>query len=308
MERLHAQHDWVDIETNEGLSLFPVNCVFRDSQLNQRHFHSHFGYELYFCMQGNGSFIAGDRLHTLERATLTIVRPMVLHHSKPDNRIPFHRFVLAVEESYLQRLFGDDEGEYEELNVNENANQFRSLAQWIAKTDQDSCHLQLNPLQMLKAKATLEQLAQEIMKKQSHFPMMVKSLMLQLFADLGRFHLESNKLRNESEGLKQLVERMLNYLITHYQETISLNRLCRQFSISRSYMYQIFKQYTGTTMNEFLVAYRINKAKDLLHNIADPITEIAISVGFNDISHFCHTFKRQTGVTPSQYRVKQASF
>jgi AraC-like DNA-binding protein len=104
--------------------------------------------------------------------------------------------------------------------------------------------------------------------------------------------------------LKQLVERILNYLITNYQETINMNRLCRQFSISRSYMYRIFKQYTGTSMNEFLVAYRINKAKELLQNTADPITEIAISIGFNDISHFCHTFKSRAGATPSQYRSK----
>jgi AraC-like DNA-binding protein len=155
-----------------------------------------------------------------------------------------------------------------------------------------------------EVKATLEQLEQEITKKHPYYPIMVRGLMLQLFADLGRFHSESNHPRNESAELKQLVERMLNYLITNYQETINMNRLCRQFSISRSYMYRIFKQYTGTSMNEFLVANRINKAKELLQNTADPITEIAISVGFNDISHFCHTFKSRAGVTPSQYRSK----
>jgi AraC-like DNA-binding protein len=70
-------------------------------------------------------------------------------------------------------------------------------------------------------------------------------------------------------------------------------------------MYDHFKQATGHSLNRYLTIYRINQAKRLLMDTPLSVTEIASAVGFGDLSHFFHTFKSETGLTPSSFR-KQA--
>jgi AraC-like DNA-binding protein len=161
----------------------------------------------------------------------------------------------------------------------------------------------LNARQLLSLQETLGQLELEIRMKRSYYPLAVKSLLLQLFAELSRYRSDLDAVQPGSGGRKRLVEDILSCMMEQYREPLRTEDLCRRFHLSRSYLHRIFKQDTGVAINEFMVAYRVNKAKELLQGTELPITEIAVSVGFQDISHFCHTFKRLAGMTPSRYRL-----
>jgi len=277
--------------TNATLMDFPVHCVYRTTSLEQPNFHAHRGYELYLCVQGEGHFIVGERMHVLGAGTFTVIKPMALHLSRPDQGVPFHRYILAIERSYLEQLYVKDR------------ECWMTIRQWLPDVENDSIHSQLNTQQILRLQEILAQLEWETKKKQPCYPIIVKSLLLQLFAQLGRYQNlspEVVQVRNDAE--KHIVEGMLNYMIEHYDESLSAEKLCGHFHVSRSYFFRIFKQHTGVTMNEFLVSIRMTKAKDLLQETDLPIIEIAGDVGFQDVSHFCNTFKRLTGMTPSRYR------
>jgi AraC-like DNA-binding protein/mannose-6-phosphate isomerase-like protein (cupin superfamily) len=281
----------VDELTNATLSEFPVHCSFRTTSLYQPTFHSHSGFELYLCVQGNGHFIAGERIHDLGAGTFTVVKPMALHLSRPNRNVPFHRYVLAVQRSYIESLYSDDRDSY------------YMIRQWLPESDSDSIHAQLNARQLLSLQETLAQLEGEIQRKQLCYPLIVKSLLLQLFAQLGRYQSEWGEDQGGTDEQKRRVESILSYIMEHYQEPLSSERLCNHFHLSRSYLFKLFKQNTGVSINEFIVTYRINKAKELLQGTELPITEVAATAGFQDISHFCHTFKRLSGMTPSRYRI-----
>jgi AraC-like DNA-binding protein/mannose-6-phosphate isomerase-like protein (cupin superfamily) len=281
----------VDELTNATLSEFPVHCSYRTTSLYQPTFHSHSGFELYLCVQGNGHFIAGERIHDLGAGTFTVVKPMALHLSRPNRNVPFHRYVLAVQRSYVESLYSDDRDSY------------YMIRQWLPESDSDSIHVQLNARQLLSLQETLAQLEGEIQRKQPCYPLVVKSLLLQLFAQLGRYQSEWGEDQGGTDEQKRRVESILSYIMEHYQEPLSSERLCNHFHLSRSYLFKLFKQNTGVSINEFIVTYRINKAKELLQGTELPITEVAATAGFQDISHFCHTFKRLSGMTPSRYRI-----
>ncbi|MFX3635645.1 MAG: AraC family transcriptional regulator [Candidatus Pristimantibacillus sp.] len=281
----------VDELTNATLSEFPVHCSYRTMSLYQPTFHSHSGFELYLCVQGNGHFIAGERIHDLGAGTFTVVKPMALHLSRPNRNMPFHRYVLAVQRSYIEGLYLDD-----------SASSF-TIKQWLPGLDSDSTHTQLNARQLLSLQETLAQLEGEIQRKQACYPMIVKSLLLQLFAQLGRYQSDSGEDQGGTHEQKRLVENILNYMMEHHHEPLNTKRLCSHFHLSRSYLFKLFKQNTGVSINEFMVTYRVNKAKELLQGTELPITEVAATAGFQDISHFCHTFKRLSGMTPSRYRI-----
>lgn len=115
METLSIENNWpdhqesvVDELTNATLMEFPAHCSYRTTSLEQPTFHSHSGYELYLCMQGKGQFIVGERIHTLGVGTFTVVKPRAIHLSQPHKNVPFHRFILAVEKSYIEQLYGED--------------------------------------------------------------------------------------------------------------------------------------------------------------------------------------------------------
>ncbi|WP_159885112.1 AraC family transcriptional regulator [Paenibacillus puerhi] len=282
----HAIDEW----TNQTLSAFPVHCSFRTTSLYQRSFHSHSGYELYVCVQGSGTYIAGERIHTLGPGTLTVVSPMALHRSRPELDTPFHRFIVAVEKSYLEGLCEGD------------ASITSWIGQWLPGQDSDSLHAQLNARQLLALQGTLSELEREVQEQQPGFELAAKGLLLQLFMQLGRYRTDPGPLQPGAGERKRYVEGILGYMKEHYREPLRTEDLCAHFHLSRSYLYKIFKQDTGVSVHEFLVAYRINKAKEMLQSSELPITEVAALAGFHDMSHFCHTFKRYTEMTPSGYR------
>lgn len=72
--------------------------------------------------------------------------------------------------------------------------------------------------------------------------------------------------------------------------------------IDRSYLSKVFKYATGYTIQEYLIRFRIKKAKQLLKETAMPVQHVSYSVGYNDAFSFSKVFKKQTGMSPSVWR------
>ena len=78
--------------------------------------------------------------------------------------------------------------------------------------------------------------------------------------------------------------------------------LSEQLKLSPSYLSQIFKQETGTTINQFIISFRMDMACSLLLKSDRKVADIAQSCGFLDQNYFTKIFKKYTGLTPSDYR------
>lgn len=89
-----------------------------------------------------------------------------------------------------------------------------------------------------------------------------------------------------------------NYQNTHF----SMDFVCDHLSISTSYLTNLFKRYSNTTFNKSLVKLRIDKASELLINTQLKVYEVAHMVGYSDVYYFSHSFKKQKGVTPKEFR------
>jgi two-component system response regulator YesN len=93
------------------------------------------------------------------------------------------------------------------------------------------------------------------------------------------------------------------YIHAHYREPgISLTDMCSTLSVSKSYLSPIFKEHTGLTFVEYLTRVRIEKAKEFLLSGELKTYEVAWEVGFRDAHYFSLTFRKQTGVSPTEYR------
>ncbi|MBQ8372218.1 MAG: helix-turn-helix domain-containing protein [Clostridia bacterium] len=95
---------------------------------------------------------------------------------------------------------------------------------------------------------------------------------------------------------------VLEYIKMHFSESITSRTAAVALYLNNSYFCRLFKKNFGCCFSEYLLEYRIEKAKSLLRNRERSISEIAIGVGFNSFSYFSKVFKRQTGMSPSEYR------
>lgn len=106
---------------------------------------------------------------------------------------------------------------------------------------------------------------------------------------------------NSSSGQRQ-ARLAMDYIQQNYMDSdLSLNDICSYLNISTSYFSTIFKEMTGETFTEVLIRTRMEKAKELLENTTMKNYEIAERVGFSDPHYFGISFKKMTGVTPTEY-------
>jgi len=83
-------------------------------------------------------------------------------------------------------------------------------------------------------------------------------------------------------------------------QPLTIRELSRRVAINECYLKKGFKAITGKTIHEYQQNMRINKAKELLQLQGLSVTDVAITLGYNSISHFSTAFKRVTGMKPCE--------
>lgn len=107
-----------------------------------------------------------------------------------------------------------------------------------------------------------------------------------------------------TQSHRALVEKAINHMKENYRSHISLDDIVSGMFLSKNYFRQIFKKTTGISISSYIQELRITEACRLLEETLLSSTEIAEQSGFNDIKFFYSTFKKVTGMTPSEYRRK----
>jgi len=92
------------------------------------------------------------------------------------------------------------------------------------------------------------------------------------------------------------------------QRPLGLEALAKQARCSHFHFLRLFTAVVGATPHQYLLRCRLRRAAELLANDACPITDVALSVGFNDLSNFVRTFRRAAGVSPRAFRHASKGF
>lgn len=108
----------------------------------------------------------------------------------------------------------------------------------------------------------------------------------------------------ESRNIKnsKLLSDALSYIREHYNGSLSLESVSQKVFISPFYLSHLFKEELGITFLEYITKIRIKEAKILLKDPKLSIVAISSEVGYDDPSYFSKVFKKNTGISPNQYR------
>jgi AraC-like DNA-binding protein len=102
------------------------------------------------------------------------------------------------------------------------------------------------------------------------------------------------------------IARVKEFLLHHREQDICLERVAEHAQLSREHVARLFKQSTGMTVFEYLRQARIDLAKTYLASTDRNLSEIARMTGFSSLTVFSRTFRREVGVTPSEFRQQVA--
>ena len=101
------------------------------------------------------------------------------------------------------------------------------------------------------------------------------------------------------------IQNAIEYIEKHYMEPgISIGEIAEALALSEGYLSRLFKSETDYSINTYITRYRIRIAAQLLDDVQNKVYEVAELVGYQDIAYFSTTFKKLTGVAPSQYQSK----
>lgn len=92
------------------------------------------------------------------------------------------------------------------------------------------------------------------------------------------------------------------YIDEHYFEEINLDSLATVFCVNKYHLVRKFKETFGSTVNQYITNERVTHAKELLRFTDYTITEIGTKIGFNDGAYFTRVFKKEEGISPSEFR------
>ncbi|MDR2750917.1 MAG: response regulator [Clostridiales bacterium] len=109
---------------------------------------------------------------------------------------------------------------------------------------------------------------------------------------------------NRKSREQMIADSIRSVIAARYADQISVSDLLTGIYMSTGHANLVFKKATGMTIFDYLTAYRIDRAKELLARPDSRIYIVAEQVGYLNIAHFRFTFKKRVGVTPKEYKEK----
>ena len=108
-----------------------------------------------------------------------------------------------------------------------------------------------------------------------------------------------DRIEDQSEST---VTRAKKYIQENFMNEISLDDVSREVNVSPYYFSKLFKEEVGENFIDYLTDLRISRAKLMLKDETLTIREAGARAGYADQNYFSRIFKKQTGMTPRQYR------
>ncbi len=106
----------------------------------------------------------------------------------------------------------------------------------------------------------------------------------------------------KDSNAQELFEQVSSYIHNHYMEDMTVHSLAEYSGVNENRLFYVFNKYTGGGPGDYLITYRLNRAKEMLTTCNVPIQEVARNVGYSDALYFSRIFRKRFGTSPSSFR------
>ncbi len=154
----------------------------------------------------------------------------------------------------------------------------------------------------LEYKRIFTQMIQELQICRESYEEYLVLLLRQIFIMIQRQ--SANRPKTLGGYLENEMEAAATYFREHYNTSINIENYTASRGMSISWFIRSFKEFIGFTPMQYILSLRITNAQNLLQNTEYNVTEIADIVGYDNPLYFSRLFKKQSGISPSEFRKK----
>lgn len=244
--------------------------------------HSHPFSELFYVVQGSGTFITEGMEFSVCKNDMVIINPHVQHTEKSLYTTPLEYIVLGIDGLAFS---------FEKMASVQDSILMQTASGDVYKYNTQNSYVY----------AYLNIMLEEITKKEENYEAVCQNLLEVILLCM----LRNNNLsivQNSNILLNRECAQIKNYLDANYAENITLDTLASFSHMNKYYIAHAFTKYMGVSPITYLLQKRIEEGKSLLSSTSHSISQISTSLGFSSQSYFSQAFKKATGRTPVQYR------
>ena len=266
----------------------------------KKNFHLHKQLELVFALSDNLKCKFENGIVDIPENGMILLNPMHLHYifSEKNSGI-CDRFVLYFSSNYISHLSTPEVNLLECFLLNSTG---QPIILSIPNDRLKEVLSLLYKMNLYTNPENSESSFPDSYGKELHTRFLLGEFLLltnQLYFQQFGFH-NSSSFQNHSK----LVYDICEYVGNHHDLTLTTEDIAKQFLVSKTQLYYIFKEVLGVTISEYITECRITKAKDLLINTDYSIEIISQITGYMNISSFSRLFKMKADCSPLQYRKK----
>ena len=267
---------------DENVSLkpdFPIHLIsYSDPQEPISSLHSHDVLELGVCMRGSGTFIIGNSIHSYEAGDMVAIGPGVYHRAKSGIGMKDFWHFFYFRPADWQKLPGSKE--------------FPKLIRQA-----DDTHLY----------ELMRTVIDEIQGRKSDCRESIAGLLQSICVRLGRLDHpgEGPAMFSPSPKMDKRIAKAIDLI--QKNPCLGIPHLARQCCLSESQFRHLFKRLVGMSPKQFQTKLKIQTAMNQLKAKNTSVLDISCECGFESLSSFNRHFKRQTGLSPLQWRYTKKS-
>ena len=246
-----------------------------------------YDHRLFYILEGEGSLILQDEIHTLSPNVLLYFRPGVGYHFRGKMRVIVLNFDLTRDASHRTQPVCPPPAAAFDPSMCFDTTVLEEPARPLIRPSSEDLREDL--LLLVRTFDPTDDLADALVSA------LLKKLLAELFLSQ----------RHGQDPTEELVERVRRYIRLYAAENPDNQRIGQEFGYHPVYIATLFRERTGMTLHHAILEDRIHLACQLLTRTDRSVEEIAYGTGFSSRSHFCTVFRELTGTTPGAYRRKQ---
>jgi AraC family transcriptional regulator, arabinose operon regulatory protein len=149
----------------------------------------------------------------------------------------------------------------------------------------------------------MQAISREFRERQPGSELRLWGMLIETLVDLLRWEVASGRWRTADSHPRDWsqLEKALRYLHDHFAEPLYVDQVATAIGATPNRLRELFRKTLGMSCSHYLHSLRIAQAKSRLCLPDAQVTEIALSVGFETLSHFNTSFRKLTGMSPTQY-------
>ncbi len=262
-----------------------------------------YDYEFFYCFHGMGTIVIGENRHTIQPGTFFVIPPDTPHQYSLHSKNPCDCYWFHCD------LFFRDDRDWPYQYYNNTSDYLKLFGSRLLYPDHIREKAEFEGEHQIPEFLTIE----ERDTMEHHFDLIYHAYLsgsslwqiqanASFYAILATIFKQQSSETRQSTKAKNQVNLMKNYIRQNYFRKIKVRDITEVTVYNSDYAAKLFKQVTGLSVNNYLVDFRIYKAKRLLLDLDLSISDIAEMCGFNDESYFSAVVKAKEGISPSQLR------